>query len=70
MGCPIDKTTLAGVRKAIATLQELERQINLATEAGIDVAEDAARCVHLQQLAQQIVRVYEPEIRALGQIKE
>lgn len=62
MSCPIDKATLNSISKAIATLQELARQIELANQAGVDVAESAARCEHLTQLSKQLVQAYGPMI--------
>lgn len=62
MTCPIDKATMNNLRKAISVLQELERQIEMANQAGIDVSEDAARCQHLSEAAKAIVSVYGPMI--------
>lgn len=67
MPCPLDKATLNSIRKGIATCQELERQIELANQAGVDVVEQQARCVHLQELMRKIVTTYDPELRAMGQ---
>jgi hypothetical protein len=70
MQCPIDKTTLNAIRKGIATLQEAERQIILAESAGIDVIEEKARCLHLQEVANKIVAAYDPILRGLGKVTE
>lgn len=57
---PIDKATLANVRKSLAILKQLEVQLQHAEKAMLDCSEDAARCQHLKGVAQAILDVYEP----------
>lgn len=64
MQCPIDKACINQIRRGIAALHEIQRELQLAAEAGIDCGEQAARCEHALQLSQAIIRVYEPHLRA------
>lgn len=64
MECPIDKACINSIRRGIATPHEIQRELQLAAEAGIECGEQAARCEHALQLSQAIIRVYEPHLRA------
>lgn len=66
MELPLTKADITQLRKAIATLRELDRHLELAQQADIDVSEQVARHAHLKQAATKILETYEPLLRRDG----
>lgn len=62
---PIDRATLKQIRQAIAAIAEVKPLIDAALEAGFDVNEEAARALHYDGLARNILKVYEPLVNKL-----
>lgn len=59
MANPLNKTDLSNAKKALVILRDLEADIEVAVEAGLDMSEEDARRVHLQKSLQAILDKYD-----------
>lgn len=68
MDTPIDKSTLTAIRKALSVLDEVAPLLDLAEQAGLDVADERARHSHYTEIASKLIATYEPILNKVKRV--